>query len=777
MTPLLRLRFGCGAVCAAGLIMLLAGCSQRASISTNGPARPWRAFVGDLTNLSRVAAADIGGTRLISTYDRNGGNDDFNTFAGPGTEKGWVTLVDLKGPGVIRRFWTTGVDWGHPVRLYFDGESKPRVEGRIEDVFGHREPFDAPIASYLNLCWYSYVPLTYQKSLRIEMPAPPTHRFWGPRRLFFQANVEDLPAGSAVETFPARLTDQDRQAVRAVAAAFSNAVNDLVPGPATAEEKRSVATGASVSLLKVDGPGCIDQLRLRIADPSGSDLPADLPDLLQRVQLRVTYDGAAKPSIAIPLGDFFLQHARRRTLGSLPIASGSSGLVSRLPMPFAKSVSIDLENATGRDLQVGVSADVAQGPQQGRRYLHAFWSQTGPEPGVPHEFAQISGSGHLAGISLQVTGQEDSWWILEGDEEFFVDGEQKPSWHGTGLEDYFNGGWYWRGAASAGLHGIFDRAPFRVSTYRFQTVDPVQFKSSLRCRIERGDQNVSRGFFRSTTYVYLDRPVEAPALPENPGALELPYLRQTFMLQLTELERMNGFADAIALIDEYTRRFPDAAENGLYALRRLEYRHLLGETVSEQEYQPFLSGAKGPEAAEQAKLLTWFHAAKNRALVGMNVNGKGRLFLDGKALLEGDHPFHLFVTGVELGDGPHVLAADVTATRPEPWVLLTVRTADGTYGTGPGTRSTRAPAADWMATTSAQTNWIAATIPDALRGTPDAPMIGGVPNAFVLLGSQGYGIRTPDWGYYRGRACFRVDFTTPLRGAPDYKPAFTGLAR
>jgi hypothetical protein len=85
----------------------------------------------------------------------------------------------------------------------------------------------------------------------------------------------------------------------------------------------------------------------------------------------VTYDGLAKPSIAVPVGDFFLQHSRRRSFGSLPIGSSASGLVCRLPLPFAKSVSIEAENRSGRNLRIEVAADVSKGAQNERRYLHA----------------------------------------------------------------------------------------------------------------------------------------------------------------------------------------------------------------------------------------------------------------------------------------------------------------------------------------------------------------------------------------------------------------------
>ena len=297
--------------------------------------------------------------------------------------------------------------------------------------------------------------------------------------------------------------------------------------------------------------------------------------------------------------------------------------------------------------------------------------------------------------------------------------------------------------------------------------------------IERGDQNVSKGFFRSVVLAYLDKPAAAPPCPADTAAtrpVENPYYRQTFMLQLSELERMNNFSECIGAIREYAERFPDAPENGVLALRALEYRRLLGETVTAADYQPFLDGKSGPQAAEQAKLISWFYEKPNHALVGMNANGRSRVFLDGKPLLEGDHPYNLFVTGVELSDGPHALCAETTMLRQDPWTLLGVLMQNGFAGTCVGTKTTLKPGSNWNMPEGDTTAWGFANSQNIARGTPDAPMIGGIPNAFVLLPSKAYSIGAQDWAYFKGKANYRVDFTTPLHGMPDYTPQMTGLS-
>lgn len=760
---------------------LLTACSQH----TTGPERPWRDFVGDLTNTTRLLSRDTGGTKMISTADPTGGNDDFNQFHGPGSEAGWVTLVDLKGPGVVRRFWTTGVDPGHPFRFYFDGEKTPRVEGTIDELFGERSPFTPPLARYMNLCWFSYVPLTYQKSLRIESKAPPTHPFWGPRRFFFQINAETFQPGANVQTFPAALTDADRAELQRVGEGWTKAVEWPVL-PDAHSEPIEIAPGAESVVWASSAPGVLPEWFLDVepADAGGWSV-REKEWLLQDVVLRITYDDRPAPSVEAPLGDFFGNAWRHRDYGALLLGAGPTTFRSGFPLGFPSAVKISLRNDCDRPIRAIFAGTPQPLPEGTPRYFHAEWRRTGPDAGISHTIANFNGSGLFAGAFLGVTGkgvtqQDDSWWLLEGDEAMFVDDEASPSWRGTGLEDYFNGGWYYRSAVFSALHGVFDRVPFRTAQYRHQLVDPVTFSRSLRMTIERGDRNVSHAWFQSVAFAYLDEAVAVqpvPAKREDRRAVENRFDWQDLMLQLTELERMNNFQRAIALIDEYGERFPDAPDLGVYDLRKLEYRRLLGETITGDEMAPFLSGSRGPQAQEQAKLLDWFYAAPNRALVGINANSQAQLYFNGEAVARTDHPLAWVVVGKEVGNGPAVLAADATMIRQEPWVQMGLRTHGGFAGSGLETRRARRVSGSWNALTGDQTQWKPVPNPDLLRGTPDAPFIGSIANAFVLFGSKSYSVRSEDWGYHQGRGYFRQDVTLPLDGWPAQAREITGLAR
>jgi hypothetical protein len=126
---------------------------------------------GLLDGLFRAPAP---GTRFIqvSSTDTTGGNADrFEVPAGDS-----VVLLDLKGPGVIRRMWMT-ISSRDPhylrriaLKMYWDGETNPSVEAPLGDFFG--DGFDKP--NYASLVmgvtsggFFTYLPMPFARHARI----------------------------------------------------------------------------------------------------------------------------------------------------------------------------------------------------------------------------------------------------------------------------------------------------------------------------------------------------------------------------------------------------------------------------------------------------------------------------------------------------------------------------------------------------------------------------------------------------------------------------------
>ncbi len=276
-------------------------------------------------------------------------------------------------------------------------------------------------------------------------------------------------------------------------------------------DRHELAPGDSVVLLDLAGPGVIRRLWITVA--SGDE------DYLRRLALKMYWDGEEAPSVAVPLGDFFGNGFEKRHYTALPMGVSSGGFYCYLPMPFAQRARIVAENGTGQVVDAFYfNASVELGPPlpEPLATFHAAWSRdprtTSPRP---HLVLDAAGAGHLVGVALSAESYDGSYWFLEGDEIFTVDGEFRGQ--GTGTEDYFNGGWYFQdGPFSAPYHGVvlMDPARGRVAAYRWHLPDPVRFRDSLRVELEHGHGNEVVADYATVAFWYQAEPHRAlPPLP------------------------------------------------------------------------------------------------------------------------------------------------------------------------------------------------------------------------------------------------------------------------
>jgi hypothetical protein len=119
-------------------------------------------------------------------------------------------------------------------------------------------------------------------------------------------------------------------------------------------------------------------------------------------------------------------------------------------------------------------------------YFHARYRQQTPAKPGDHVILETSGRGHYAGTVYSVH-QICTGWFGEGDDRFYIDGEELPSIRGTGTEDYFGDAWGFREFCGP-FHGVSlyegPMAGDRVTAYRWHLADPVRFTKSLRVTIE-----------------------------------------------------------------------------------------------------------------------------------------------------------------------------------------------------------------------------------------------------------------------------------------------------
>ena len=255
--------------------------------------------------------------------------------------------------------------------------------------------------------------------------------------------------------------------------------------------------GESVNMPVLEGPGVITHIWFT----SHSGWVNELNSLT----LRIYYDDVKGPGVEVPLGDFFaVGQGKPALVNSIPVQVSPTGsLTCYWRMPFREKARIVVTNdnpdrSTGLYWQVDWVQLQDLPPET--PYFYARYRQEYPAvAGRDYLLADLKGSGHYVGTVMSVTLGQNGWFG-EGDDFFYIDGEEVPSLQGTGSEDYFNDAWgfrtrtgpwfgqpRWQGDA-AGDSGV---------CYRWHLLDPVHFTKSLKVAIEhRGNRDESEdGFF------------------------------------------------------------------------------------------------------------------------------------------------------------------------------------------------------------------------------------------------------------------------------------------
>lgn len=704
-----------------------------------------------------LARIDQEDTRLHSSYDRTGGNEDHGTFLRESTTPGWKVVADLKGPGYVSRIWFTGGREAVPqrFRFYFDGEEVPRLEADLKALFGGQmAPFLAPLAEYNNYCWYSFVPMPYAKGLRIECEA----EFPG-TKVYYQVSESALPRGTPVETFAWPLPERDLAAL--------GKARDLWRANRSPEagEKREFTLTDWKEGVRVEGPGILRRVEF---EPEWAKIPEEARDaVLRDWMVSIRYDGATNESVKVPLGDLCGVPWRRTRARSLFFGMEGASLFCAFPMPFAQAAEIRLE--AGRVAAVPVKVRVwvekrASTPIGGLGYFHAGWWRTAPsDVGRPHPVLRVKGRGKYVGCLLSVVTLDGSYWALEGDESIRKDREKTPGWLGTGLEDYFNGGWYYQNVMAGPTHGLFVKEPFRTVQYRVHAMDPSRFDESLDVVFERGPDHASRAYFESVGWYYLDRPQTADTVrlrPENRGAPQDPRLDPAVVM--TALWNYERFDDWQGARDELAARLRrHGAQYPAPTRQMLEFRlALLDEKLGGPD--PLSRFLVDPdEAVRAAAEMLRRQRDEGAALAVFYADMPAKLFIDGREVLQAGQPERPVAASLDLPSGPHVLAIQAPRQRYPDWVQLAIRGRNWFTGTDATWKSSFNPAGEWASASYDDSAWPELSGP-GVKGPPEEPFIWVEPDPFIGMQSKALGIRPfGEWPAQAGYIVYRKTIVVP----------------
>jgi len=448
------------------------------------------------------------GTRVyqISSYDTTGGNNDgFNgTYSFVRKEGEFHVLADLKGPGVVNRIATPTPTTGM-LAFYFDGESTPRIRVPYIELFsGKHFPFVKPLVGNEVGGYFCYYPIVYSRSLKIV--------YEGSDMRFHQIQYRTYPQGSQVSSFSTKLAATEQASLDKVVKVFNQPGERpfSAAGVQVIEKSFSVDAGKSIDLLSLASGGRI--VGIECTRPVGSN-----------AVLQASWDNEKQLAINSPVNDFFGYSFNKPATQSLLVGSKAGKDYCYYTMPFDKSAKVRLIVPAGSqrlsgNIKIYYSPVKRDAAKEGKFY--AVWRRDKPAKGTPHLFFRVSGKGHHVGTILQAQGiEEANTGFFEGDEVAMVDGELRM--HGTGSEDYFNGGWYWildrwDHGMSLPIYGCldYDISNSRTGGYRLYMADKVPFNSSYSFSIEHGPEgNESPVEYASVAYYYGNEPSSSGSDP------------------------------------------------------------------------------------------------------------------------------------------------------------------------------------------------------------------------------------------------------------------------
>jgi len=447
----------------------------------------------------------------VSSYDTTGGNDD--GFSGKYSylrrnPDSSLVLFDLKGPGVIQRIWTpTPSD--DSLDFFIDDTLRPAFTTRYRDLFsGEVYPFVAPLCGNQLGGFYSYLPIPFSKHCRIV--------YKGKRTQFHQIQYRLYPESRTIKSFDPRSNPEEKKILDQLEKAWSaDPTIALFSGnhPVTTYQKAvSLQPGGQTTLFDLARGGRIAGFEL---SPSSA-----FEGLHKDLDIRITWDGENRPAVYCPVADFFGFAFGRVSMKSLLLGSSGDKNYCFFPMPFDRSARIELiyrrrPGIVQQPVRIESTLwfqPVERNPALEGKFYSYYSSNTGLPEGRPHHLLEVYGKGHFIGTTLQCQGLRPGMTLFfEGDDVCRIDGETRI--HGTGSEDYFNGGWYalldrWDGTYSLPLSGSLDYSlPYcRTGGYRFFLADKISYETSFHHTIEHGPvQNNIPAAYTSVTYYYSDQ--------------------------------------------------------------------------------------------------------------------------------------------------------------------------------------------------------------------------------------------------------------------------------
>lgn len=267
------------------------------------------------------------------------------------------------------------------------------------------------------------------------------------------------------------------------------------PNRSSNRDMVNIKPGEKLTLANINGSGSIRHLWMTFPAPDSSWLCTNGCSNHSQLVIRMYWDNALLPAVEAPVGDFFASgFGIRASINSVPIiVEGDDSYNCYWSMPFFKSARIEIENQGEKpsgSFYYQVDYQLQEKHQPKTPYFCAQYRQEFPcAPGRDYLILDAIGTGHYVGTILSGRSRSPEWFG-EGDDKFYVDGDKTPTIQGTGTEDFALHAWGFEHPTSYPYFGVpilegeWGMVGWKISMYRWQIIEPISFKKSLRVEIE-----------------------------------------------------------------------------------------------------------------------------------------------------------------------------------------------------------------------------------------------------------------------------------------------------
>ena len=453
----------------------------------------------------------------VSSYDRRTvgpgqpgwwANDDGAGYERIDTVDGRLekVLCDLQGAGAITRIWMTTKEKFGTLRIYFDGAKKAQIEIPAYDMA--RFPIKIPIGLSLTHTHYAeamegvggntfFLPLPFEKACKITFEEPDIN-VKIPR--YYHIGYRTYSEGVRVKTFSLAEAQSLMSKIGDVSRELMNPSDIDFAGEISKSELLNEC----------------ESLSFKISNESGNKISRLVvkSDKIESMHIKCYFDGVM--TVNAPLAHFAGVGTGAPEVDGWWLKHKNGKVECLFPMPFKNDAEIVITNC-GSPANVSVVAFVGEYEwMENSMYFHSSFRNENAIPVSPEydsddnldwNFMTIKGRGNYVGDLLSLYNHAIDWYG-EGDEKIFVDGEDFPSFMGTGTEDYFNCSWApvvpfltpYGGAPradEASSHGY-------NAFLRTRILDNIPFKHSFKFDIEMSSWHHGTVDYNATSFWYGD---------------------------------------------------------------------------------------------------------------------------------------------------------------------------------------------------------------------------------------------------------------------------------